>query len=1294
MGNGRVTTSRFQPAPNHEAQPSMFQRRPFVPVPSEETEETIDERPQRSLQQPTNTSLVNIPLYAPGQTPAPPIQPQSEENIDLEDEEEPEKETAVQAKLTIGQPGDKYEQEADATAARVMAMPMPGPSTQAETAEEPGTLQRQPELDEEDSETVQQRPIGLQRQALSDGEKPNKDKSLTQLKPLVQAKGKGNSAPQGFEQRLSQHKGGGQPLPDETKAFMEPRFGADFSSVRIHEAPKEASDIGAQAFTHGQDIYFNAGKYNPGSSSGKELLAHELTHVVQQVGSVVQAKLAQNKQETQFQEEEPDDIPAKQAFFLTSQALTNKNSFQTKEPREGTQAQEIAGNQESVGDQTEAKKAISNVDLAEKEQKKTELIQEKQPEVGQKQQVLRQIGQQAQQASQATEQPPEPIAEVKAPQAPQGQTAKPGAAQSVKTDLPQQAPAQSADSPRLSAQPQAVIPPEPVMLVDAGGMSLPGNPEADAQISQLAQQAQNLRDGGNHLLAQAAQIRANAQVIRGNIQLVKQGVDQSEQGVSTSTEHLNFRQETVEQAKQALEVSEQKATTVAEQAPGFVDKSNQGREKTQPMVSQANDLAGQSAANTPEDPEAAGKSREQGQKLNKVATDTATMDEAFSQTKAKAEGLAADAAQAQGMNTQTSAQIGEMETTLGQSQERLTQMSEQNQQARTQAESLEGKPDEMISQAAVLEEKGRALIQASFEIEQRLQQTQVEYQQAMSSVPAAKSAEQSGGSETGVIQRDVEEGRYDERENIDLVGSLSEAAPWLTGVDPATEEQRQAAAEAAEARRQQQIAQINSIAGGSFENLSAGQKIGISLELMGQNIADSLSNIEWPDWRQLALSLIDPRTALTGVVSGLSQILSGGANLFSAEQWSKDPLGNFLKSAADIATGLTIILGSITALAGIIIAIMGAATLLSLGLAAPATGPVIAFCTTVMTVVGGLTFKVGLVAAALHGLVLIKNLVDAATAETAEDLQNQSEQMTEDTKSAGGALLQAGMGKLAQWGGKKLQGRIAEAGGGTAYAAAMPGRVATKVRNARQWFGQRFGRNKPTPASDPGLANRGYRPKPGERSMTREQYHATRRARGPGLAKRGYRPKPGERSMTKEQWKALNRRQRAIRTVSQADQPLEPTNPNKSTLGHGHSDHGYQTTATQQGHRIRTGTTPSGRNAPPVSKASHFRSPEAEAEALGRARRQLNADIKSSNIPEFDPATGEPNRHPVTVTTNHKNGFGYKVVKQKDSAGNVIRDANNLPLTTTDPTPLKNAKVIFEYVPSAGKWEPVTYFPN
>jgi len=76
---------------------------------------------------------------------------------------------------------------------------------------------------------------------------------------------------------------------------MEPRFGTDFSSVRIHSGGDAVSmnkELHAQAFAHGSDIYFNAGKYNPTSNEGKRLLAHELTHVVQQTG----AKQLQPKQ--------------------------------------------------------------------------------------------------------------------------------------------------------------------------------------------------------------------------------------------------------------------------------------------------------------------------------------------------------------------------------------------------------------------------------------------------------------------------------------------------------------------------------------------------------------------------------------------------------------------------------------------------------------------------------------------------------------------------------------------------------------------------------------------------------------------------------------------------------------------------------------------------------------------------------------------------------------------------------------------------------------------------------------
>lgn len=88
-------------------------------------------------------------------------------------------------------------------------------------------------------------------------------------------------------QRLSARQGGGQRLPAPVRDRMEAGFRSDFSAVRIHrdaEAAELSTSLAARAFTVGTDIYFSAGAYDPRSSSGRHLLAHELTHVVQQGG--------------------------------------------------------------------------------------------------------------------------------------------------------------------------------------------------------------------------------------------------------------------------------------------------------------------------------------------------------------------------------------------------------------------------------------------------------------------------------------------------------------------------------------------------------------------------------------------------------------------------------------------------------------------------------------------------------------------------------------------------------------------------------------------------------------------------------------------------------------------------------------------------------------------------------------------------------------------------------------------------------------------------------------------------
>lgn len=89
------------------------------------------------------------------------------------------------------------------------------------------------------------------------------------------------------EKIIHQSKGKGSPLPEDLKREMNEKFDNDFHKVRIHtgaEADRLCEDLQAVAFTHGYDIYFAAGKYDTTSAAGKNLIAHELTHVIQQRG--------------------------------------------------------------------------------------------------------------------------------------------------------------------------------------------------------------------------------------------------------------------------------------------------------------------------------------------------------------------------------------------------------------------------------------------------------------------------------------------------------------------------------------------------------------------------------------------------------------------------------------------------------------------------------------------------------------------------------------------------------------------------------------------------------------------------------------------------------------------------------------------------------------------------------------------------------------------------------------------------------------------------------------------------
>lgn len=170
----------------------------------------------------------------------------------------------IQPKLTINQPNDVYEQEADAMADKVMRMEQPG--VQLKPLPITGVQRKCAHCEEEEKQA--------QRKEINNG---------------------GITASGNLESYVGGLSGSGQRLPDKVRNFYEPRFGYDFSSVKVHTdtvAAKSAQSINALAYTSGNNIVFNAGQYAPDTESGKRLMGHELTHVVQQSAGV-QTKLIQ-----------------------------------------------------------------------------------------------------------------------------------------------------------------------------------------------------------------------------------------------------------------------------------------------------------------------------------------------------------------------------------------------------------------------------------------------------------------------------------------------------------------------------------------------------------------------------------------------------------------------------------------------------------------------------------------------------------------------------------------------------------------------------------------------------------------------------------------------------------------------------------------------------------------------------------------------------------------------------------------------------------------------------------------
>lgn len=211
--------------------------------------------------------------------------------------------------LTVGRPNDRFEQEADQMGEQVRRMPISGFSAMVFSPSPVVNLHRSHHHEEADIQP----------------------KSLP-VAPALQRKVDGGLQTSGqFTNQVQTSAGGGAALAAPVQQGMESAFQADFGSVRIHtdtRAAQLSQDIGAKAFTYGNDIFFNENQYDPGSSEGRFLLAHELTHTVQQgaavkrsvqptgTGPIIQASLFDRALDWLADHFDPDVIPGYSLFSV------------------------------------------------------------------------------------------------------------------------------------------------------------------------------------------------------------------------------------------------------------------------------------------------------------------------------------------------------------------------------------------------------------------------------------------------------------------------------------------------------------------------------------------------------------------------------------------------------------------------------------------------------------------------------------------------------------------------------------------------------------------------------------------------------------------------------------------------------------------------------------------------------------------------------------------------------------------------------------------------------------------
>lgn len=825
---------------------------------------------------------------------------------------------------------------------------------QPKTEQKPLEIQQKPDVKAEHTTHLQHLPIVSKKE---DEGKDNEKEEEEEEEP-VQLKTAGERTVSGgdFSGKLNASKGGGNKLDEPVKQEMQQGFGADFSNVRIHtdsNASTMSKGLGAQAFTNGNDIYFNDGKYDTNSAEGKHLLAHELTHTIQQgaSGPDIQRK--------------PEDY---------------------EHPEDGNQSMD--GINEEVVDELGEDKNIRNPQISAEERAESkpprdekgegvdqqELQNSAKPDVDRKEETQPQINETLQKTG-------EELNNVQAPQEPEEKEIT----KKEKKLSPKEQALMNAKKSYIKAnrvpEKVEVTPveiPEIKVPKDAAGNELQGNPEAETKLLGIVGKIQLLREQAATLKEGADQEKINAEIMRGDIQVMYHGVYTSDEFIDKAGKHTESRKEGVEGMKEQLQESKTRTEQVTTALPDIQEKAAEGKEESGPMAESSQERKQSNDNLNADDEDARAEAEERGGELNSADSDAQNIDHAITETRDKAQLMAEQSVVSTQNNTETETTIGQMDTQIAAVEEKLAADTAINTAAKTQLGALSTEPDTHLRQAKIMDARADEKLQQSDELEEQLHETYDEYHERMESVQPDPST---------TLQAQMEDGNS--VPNIQLT-------PEDGVQSPAQQQQNQHNNWFAE-----QVNSMDSVTDEQVRQMYFYEKAWFGLKRTYYDIRSSLSQVNWGKFTEdLLRGLVDP----VFLIHSMGELFN--AVIHPKHRPGEDPLTYLLREAAGWATAIAITFGTI---AGLCLIGMGVLAVVNFWFPPSLiwSPPIYAELGALMSWSGSMLWATTQIALVLHALVFISDLLATAFSETASQLVNNSRQMRSDVDAAAFPIITA-----------------------------------------------------------------------------------------------------------------------------------------------------------------------------------------------------------------------------------------------------------------------------------------------